>query len=183
MSDNDLAAFFDEGWQHLSRGVADRRAPARHPTFATVSPEGLPEARTVVLRHASRALAFVDVHTDRRTPKVDALKAVPHAALHVWLPRAQMQMRLLTDVEILTGSEIDAVWERVPDGSRVSYGTQPVPGTPIPEGGAYEVNPDRACFAVLRCHLQRIELLRLGDAHRRALYRREDGWSGQWIAP
>ena len=45
MSDpNDLAAFLDEAWQHLGRGVADAKSPARYPTFATTSPDGWPEA-------------------------------------------------------------------------------------------------------------------------------------------
>ena len=56
MSDaDDLGNFLGLAWRHLTRGVADARAPARTPVLATVSSEGLPEARMVVLRAASRA--------------------------------------------------------------------------------------------------------------------------------
>ena len=56
MSDpGDLQAFLAEGWQHLRRGAADGRSPARYPSFATVSPEGVPEVRTVALRRAAEA--------------------------------------------------------------------------------------------------------------------------------
>jgi pyridoxamine 5'-phosphate oxidase len=55
MSDpNDLQAFLDEAWQHLAHGVADSKSPARYPTFATVSADGIPQARTVALRGASQ---------------------------------------------------------------------------------------------------------------------------------
>ena len=46
----DLRAFLDTSCQHFMRGVADVRAPARYPTFATVSPDGTPQARTIALR-------------------------------------------------------------------------------------------------------------------------------------
>ena len=76
MSDpNDLQAFLDEGWQHLRRGVADARAPARQLVLATVSREGAPEARAVVLRRATQSKAEVEVHTDTRTAKIKALRA------------------------------------------------------------------------------------------------------------
>ena len=74
MSDpNDLQAFLDEAWRHLTRGVADSKAPARYPTFATVSTQGKPEARTVALRGASRSAGALEVHTDIETAKVTAL--------------------------------------------------------------------------------------------------------------
>lgn len=51
-------------WRTLERGVADAAHPARRPTFATVSPEGWPEARTVVLRTADRGACAM---TDRKS--------------------------------------------------------------------------------------------------------------------
>lgn len=184
MSDpNDLAAFLNAAWQHLQRGVADRRSPARYPTFATVSPDGLPEARTVTLRRASQSEALVEVHTDLVTPKVTALRASPNAALHVWLPRANLQIRLTTTVEILTGDAVEGAWAQVPPASRVSYGTVPDPGAPIDHVHAYDKPVDRSRFAVLRCAIDHIDLVELGETHRRAAYVASDGWAGTWCAP
>lgn len=184
MSDpDDLAAFLDTAWQHLGRGVADAKSPARYPTFATVSPDGWPEARTVALRRATRSEAVVEVHTDIETPKVTALRHTPRAALHIWLPRADLQIRLHARVDILTGPQIDADWDRVPPASRVSYGTMPVPGTPIASVHAYEKPPLRERFAVLRCHLEGIDLVHLDTPHRRAIYTAATDWTGQWVAP
>lgn len=184
MSDpNDLAAFFALCWQHLGRGVVDRRSPARHPTFATVSETGLPQVRTVVLRKAIASQNVIEVQTDTQTPKVAELRAHPFASLHIWVPRADLQIRLNAQVEVLTGDDVAEDWTRVPEASRVSYGTKPAPGTPIAEVYAYEKpsNPDR--FAVLRCHLSDVDLLELGARHRRAFYTAKTNWIGTWVAP
>ena len=184
MSDpNDLRAFLDEAWRHLMRGAADRRSPARYPTFATVAPDGTPEARTVALRCASRSQSVLEVHTDIETSKVVALQHNPKAAFHVWLPRADLQIRITTAVEIKIGADINQQWDFVPEGSRVSYGTQPTPGTPISDVYAYEKPSERERFAVLRCNVLEIDLVHLGERHRRAEFMREDEWAGTWLAP
>ncbi|WP_147104871.1 pyridoxamine 5'-phosphate oxidase family protein [Tateyamaria sp. syn59] len=178
-----LAAFLEDAWQLLRRGVADSRSPARYPTFATVSPGGVPEARTVALRHAAQAEAVLEVHTDIVTPKVTALQASPVAALHVWLPKSNLQIRLTTTVAILRGSAVEEAWSKVPPASRVSYGTVPDPGMPIDDVYDYEKPPDQTRFAVLRCTVDHIDLVHLGKRHRRAAYVRSDGWAGTWLAP
>ena len=184
MSDpNDLQAFLDEAWQHLDQGVTDSRAPARYPTLATVSPDGRPEARTVALRAASRAAAVFEVHTDIATAKVTALQHNPKAAFHIWMPRAELQIRVTAVVEIVTGPNVAAQWDKVPSSSRVSYGTRPEPGTQIAHAFAYEKPADQDRFAILRCHLEELDLVDLGARHRRALFVAENDWAGLWLAP
>ncbi len=184
MSDlNDLAAFLNGAWQHIARGVADAKSPARYPTFVTVSPDGVPQARTVALRGASQSAGTLEVHTDTQTDKITALRANDLAALHIWLPRADLQIRLTGRTEILTGPQVDAAWARVPAASRVSYGTMPAPGTPIGHVYAYEKPPLRDRFAVLVCHLAQIDLVHLDSRHRRAVFDRVDDWRGTWVAP
>jgi len=179
----DLHAFLDEGWRHITRGVADSRSPARYPTFATVSPDGTPEARTLALRGASRSHSVLELHTDSATSKIVALQHNPKAAFHVWVPRANLQIRITVSVDVLTGPNIDPQWGRVPKGSRVSYGTRPTPGTPIPDAYAYEKPSNRDRFAVLTCHVLEIDLLHLGARHRRAVFVETDDWAGTWLAP
>ncbi|MCH2164474.1 MAG: pyridoxamine 5'-phosphate oxidase family protein [Marinovum sp.] len=184
MSDpGDLAVFWDDAWQRLRRGVVDRRAAARTISFATVSPTGWPEVRTVVLRAADISNAMLEVHSDSETAKVAALKTTPRAALHVWDPKADLQIRASGEVRLLSGPKVAAQWAQVPDVARVSYGTDPAPGTPIESVYSYEkpANPDR--FVVLQCHLTEVDLVHLGERHRRARYVRADGWQGIWCAP
>jgi pyridoxine/pyridoxamine 5'-phosphate oxidase len=179
----DLEAFLDLGWQRLSRGVADRRAAARHPVFATVSPSGQPEARTVVLRGASRTDGTVEVHTDGGSDKVTSLRAHPVAQIHVWDPKPKLQIRLSTHVTILQGAEVADRWRDVPEGSRIAYGASPKPGTPIPEADLYEKLATRDWFTVLICRIESMELMQLVEPHRRAVFKASDGWVGQWWVP
>ena len=170
-------------WQMLARGVADRHAPGRHIALATTAPDGAPQVRTVVLRAADAAAATLDIHTDLRSAKVRALHARPLAEALVWDPRAHLQARLSGEVTILTGPAAAALWARVPPAARPVYGAEPPPGTPIPESLAYATADGTAAFAVLRLTLARIEVLHLGDRHRRAAFLREGGWQGQWLSP
>lgn len=184
MSDpTDLAAFLDLGWQRLSRGVADRRAAARHPVFATVSSNGAPEARTVVLRGANREAGVLEVHTDSGSDKVRSLQAHPVAQLHVWDEKAKLQIRATAEVDIETGKSVAHKWTRVPEGSRMAYGASPNPGTPIDHAHAYTKLASSDWFTVLTCRLVEIELMQLVDPHRRAVFTRNTDWIGQWRVP
>ena len=65
-----LTSLQTQVWSMLVRGVGDRHASARHLTLATVSPEGWPEARTIMLRAAHPEAATLDIHTDLRSWKL-----------------------------------------------------------------------------------------------------------------
>ena len=67
----DLSQLYADVWARLTRGVHDWHAPARHPTLATVTPEGRPQARTVVLRAADKAAGALDIYTDLHSSKVE----------------------------------------------------------------------------------------------------------------
>jgi len=178
-----LDGLYAQVWARLMRGVADRRAATRHPTLATVSPDGWPEARTVVLRAADPATGTLDLHTDLRSAKVAALRTTPRAALHIWDQSAHLQIRLVADVTILTGGNVAATWAKVPDASRRAYRMTPAPGHPIPTALGYHVAPDQTFFTVLRCTVQAMDILHLGPDHRRASFDRASGWAGAWLSP
>jgi pyridoxamine 5'-phosphate oxidase len=173
----------DQAWQRLVRGVHDRHAPARHPTLATVSPEGLPNARTVVLRAADKLQGRLEIHTNLHSSKIVDLMAKPVAALHVWDNGSRLQIRVEADVEIAYGADVAATWARVPAQSRTAYSSSHRPGHPIPDALAYDNQPDPAVFAVLHLNVRALDLLHLGLHHRRARFQREDQWAGQWLAP
>jgi hypothetical protein len=94
-----------------------------------------------------------------------------------------LQIRVTAEVSIQTGPGVEPHWDKVPVASRVSYGTMPVPGTPIPQVHAYEKPAVRGRFAVLICRIVDMDLVQLGARHRRAIYRADDGWRGIWVAP
>ena len=179
----DLEQLNAEVWLRLTRGVHDRHAPARHPTLATVSPDGRPQARTVVLRAADKAAGTLDIHTDLRSAKVTDLRANPFASLHVWDTSAHLQLRIEASVTILTGPDVAATWQGVPETSRRAYGSTPAPGQLIAQALGYTKAADPACFAVLRLRVSTVDALHLGPNHRRARFDRENDWTGTWLAP
>ncbi len=179
----DLSQLYGEVWTRLTRGVHDRHAPARHPTLATVSPEGRPQARTVVLRAADKAAGTLDIHTDLRSAKVGDLRISPFAALHVWDASAHLQLRLEAHVTILTGPDVATIWAGVPAASRLSYGSTPAPGQPIARALDYAKTADQASFVILRLRVATVDALHLGPNHRRAQFDRHNDWKGAWLAP
>ena len=184
MSDpNDLAAFLDLGWESLERTFRARDPLARHPVLATVAPDGSPQARTVVLRALKRASATVEVHTDRDSEKVVALRHAPKAQMQIWDAPAQIQLRIDLRMEVITGAEAAQRWGDVPEPSRYSYGKRPAVGTPIARADAYDVTATVEYFTILRGQILRMDVLELAETHRRALYAPQDGWTGHWISP
>ena len=178
-----LDGIFAQLWQGFERGVAERSAPARHPTFATVSVDHWPETRMVVLRAATRETGVLEVHTDITSGKVASLRAQPRAELHIWDDKKRLQTRARCTVSLTHGAAAAETWAKVPDPGRQSYGITPPPGHPIATALAYEKRPLLDSFAVLRCQIERIDAVYLGEAHRRAVFVRQDLWAGEWCAP
>ncbi len=179
-----LEGTLDQVWQRLARGVADRRAAARHPTLATVGPEG-PEMRTVVLRAARRSEAQLDVHTDVRSAKVLHIRREPRIAMHVWDAKADCQIRINALASCLSGEDGRGRFAQVPEPARRVYAGFPPPGKvlAVPEEHGETEDPANH-FCVLLLDVLRIETLHLGpDRHRRAVFTAAGGWSGRWIAP
>lgn len=170
-------------WDTLARGVADARHPARLPTFATLSPDGWPEARTVVLRAADTAAYSVTLHTDLYSDKITSLRHNPRAALHIWDANQALQIRLQATVTIESGNATRALWDRVPDHAQQSYGVTPPPGTPLPSALGYVKSPDPDSFAVLECAITHVDAVHLGTQHRRAAFSWGSDWVGQWLSP
>lgn len=175
MSEMSLTSLFETFWKHLERGSADRTHPARHPTLATIGPEG-PELRTLVLRQVSRDSATLVFHTDVLSPKVAQIGRDPRVSLHVWLPEAHLQLRMRARASVAPGDP--ALFARLPEAAQQNY-RGAVPGGP-PDAQPPHEGPAR--FAAIACVLTEVDILHLGTIHRRALYRAPD-WHGVWIAP
>ena len=179
----DLGEFLDHAWSLLTRGIADPKSAVKNPTFATISEEGFPTMRTVVLRSVDRITNCLEIHTDIQTDKVFSLKKNNFAGLHFWIPKAKFQIRASVVVDILTGLKVVDQWNKVPKQSRVSYGSIPPPGVEINGPFDYQKVPAQDKFAVLKCEIRELDLLYLGALHQRALYRIGDHSLSTWVAP
>ncbi len=170
-------------WDTLVQGVIDPNHPARKPTFATVSADNWPEARTVVLRGSDSEAATIWVHTDLHSDKINSLRKTPRAAFHIWDNAQDLQIRLQVEVTIQSGASVRRIWDNIPDHSRQSYGVTPPPGRAIADALDYVKKPDPDIFAVLECRIFYMDVVHLGEDHRRAAYSRSNDWAGQWLSP
>lgn len=187
----------DSAWTMLVRGGADRRSALHTPVVTSVTADGLPDARVMVLRKAERAAAMLRFHTDARSPKALALDGGPVTVLG-YDAGASVQLRIGGVAHVLTdGEEVDAIWSASTAFARRCYMATHAPGTVLEAAGSGlpadvegrmpsedELVPARANFAIVKVHVTAIDWLHLAaSGHRRALFRSEDGWRGCWLAP
>lgn len=171
-SSDDLGAALDDAWARL--------APGRYVVLATTARNGA-EARMLVLRGADREAERLMLHTDAATAKVAELAAHPRATLLAWDPDDKVQIRVRVTVEPRPGTT--AEWAALGETARRLYGGFPEPGAPIDNPEDHELVPDPARFRVLMARVEEIETLRLGHPHARAVFRRDEGFRGTWVAP
>ncbi|MBK1668018.1 hypothetical protein CKO28_08210 [Rhodovibrio sodomensis] len=189
---NDLDAAYAEAWRLLDDGVTNAKAPFHLPAVATIGRGGDPRVRTVVLRASDRAAAWLQFHTDRRSPKVAEIEAEPRLALHFYDRAAKLQLRVRARAQVHGEDAVArAAWDKTRAFSRVCYRIDPAPGTPVaaPDGYAEPApeDPDVGfeTFRVVRAHVREIEWLYLaGQGHRRALFQLGDGaYTASWLTP
>ena len=109
---DDLEGSCAHAWALLARGVKDRHSPFHTPGLATVSPEGLPEIRTVVLRGCDPQTRNLRFHTDTRSAKIADMQKQPQAALHFYDPGGKIQLRVRARLELLTGEAYTSAWDK-----------------------------------------------------------------------
>lgn len=180
---------FDTAWARLAEGAAPGRSPWSFAQLATVTADGAPRVRTVVVRHADRKTRRLHVYTDARSPKVAEISHESRVALVGHDVEAGLQVRVEGVARIVTsGPAHAAAWEASKAASRALYGLPHAPGTPLaaPVAGAPGAPVDGAArFAVLEVDVDRLDALHLAaEGQRRIAFAWTDaGWAGGWIAP
>lgn len=160
-------------WMELQRATQDRHHEWRTPVVATVTADGLPQARTVVLRQADAKLARLHIYTDSRSPKVAELTAKPAATLVFWSKRLSWQLRVRADMSVQTsGADVQAVWARVSQSAAAGdYLSASAPGDALSAEQASGSEPTGTHhLAILTAQVQEIDWLELSrSGHRRAV--------------
>ena len=171
-------------WVELQRATHDRHHEWRTPVLATVGTDGLPEARTVVLRHADAKLASMAFYTDSRSPKVAELKATPRASLVFWSKRLSWQLRVRAHVSVHTsGPQVDEVWERVRQSPAAGdYLAAAAPGAILPDTSApTDMTGAQHHLSVVSVQVLAMDWLELArTGHRRAVL---TATSFEWRVP
>ncbi len=155
-------------WFDAAR-IAENEIEANAMTLATVSPDGRPSARIVLLKGVDDAgFRFFTSYISRKAADI---ASTPHAALVFFWPRLERQVRIEGRIEKLDPAESESYFRSRPLGSQVSSilsnqssrlddpesfarefaagladaETNPVPYDPSRWGG-YIVRPDRVEF-------------------------------------
>lgn len=169
-------------WAALAQACTDRQHGWRTPVLATLGRDGVPQARTVVLRGADPVAGTLAVFTDARSPKVTELAREPLASLVFWSPALQWQLRVQAQVTVhRQGPLVEQAWEQVARTSAArDYLSANAPGAAWSPEDADALRPDHR-LAVLLAQVQTLDWLQLSrDGHRRAHFA---GGAGSWRVP
>jgi pyridoxamine 5'-phosphate oxidase len=196
----DLRQVLEQVWGLLAHAAEDVTSPMNNPVLATVTPEGEPDARTVVLRRVDRERRRLYVNTDTRSPKHHELKPMPRAVFVFYDPQSRTQLRVRVDIRLHHDDETTRrAWDALPDDARRLYMTTSAPGdlAPVPTSGlppaVEQHGPGRADeeagyrhFAVLEAVVTHIDWLYFTESTpRRAAFSWEadDAPRAGWLYP
>ncbi len=192
-----LDALETDVWGWLVRGKADRRSPFRTPVVATVGADGLPSARTVVLRAVDPAARVLEFHTDIRSPKAGELAKLKAVTWLFYDPKRQLQVRANTEAIMHTSDSVaDEAWAACALPSRAPYMVPRSPGASLrtherPDSvappqveSAEHSESGRAHFMAVRCRVEVFDVLQLhAEGHRRARLELGPPSRATWLVP
>ncbi|MEC8321373.1 MAG: pyridoxamine 5'-phosphate oxidase family protein [Planctomycetota bacterium] len=197
---NELHPILESIWTELRDGVVNRHHGFHLPVLSNTDEAGGPLARVVVLRLVDVEDRILQCHTDRRAPKVAAVRRDPRVHWLFYDYERRLQLRVGAIAEVCTeGAAFEAAWSSSSLDSRRCYLAPQVPGeeSPVASANLPEAHlrraPDpetseagRANFAVIRSRVESIDWLHLASGgHRRARFRFTDrgGCSSTWLEP
>lgn len=178
-----------EVWGWLEAALVDRRDPFRTPAVVTVGLDGIPQARTVVLRAVDAAAWTLDFYTDVRSAKHDELANAPAAAWLFYDAARSLQIRATGIASVHVGDSVaDAAWASSALASRAAYVSKTSPGSVIgaPAPSVFlqddaQAESGRTNFCAVRCTVREFDVLQLhSQGHRRAKVRADHA---VWLAP
>lgn len=183
----DLAAIEAALWHELETCVRHKKHGWRIGVLATRDGEAA-DARSVVLREASRERRELLFFADSRSPKVRQAQAHGGAGkLVLWSNELSWQLRLDVQLEVATaGLAVSSRWARLKMKPGAQDYLSPLPpGTPLtPDAPAASPLPERGTrehFAVVTARVLTVDWLELhAEGHRRAAF---DVGGARWLVP
>ena len=183
-------SFIDAGLSALERSLHDHEGELRNIQLATISAEGRPGLRTLVLRGFDRSEACAEMHTDARAGKVRDIAHAREVTILAWSAADHLQLRFEGRARLHRDDEIArARWDKLSANARNTYGLRSEPATPIadPEDQSH-LPPEEQFrqFTVILVSLTAFDILRLepGGGQTRACGSfGPAGITGYWVGP
>ena len=188
-----LQEVLDVAWSLIGAGVSDRRSSFHLPTVASISSDGLPTMRTVVLRGVDVTNRVLRFHTDCRSTKFSELSVDSRIALHFYDASIKTQIRLEATGELHVEDPLAVTaWKASRPISRLCYAADIGSGVEVPSPPAAptpnDVERDSGFgnFCLVLATVHHLEWLHLAVAgHKRASFEwvGDGSVSARWLAP
>ena len=184
---NNTNEIYENIWKCLDKGVNDRLSDYHTFSLAT-SPKNIVEVRTVVLRGYDRKNQSIIFHTNNLTNKISEIQNNPSVGALFYDRKEKVQIRLNGDAVI---SNMDQYckerWDKMSSQSQECYYQNISPGKNIESPGIVKNKLENKLsenFTVITINISKIDWLYLSSAgHTRVKFLKNDGFTGQWIAP
>ena len=184
---NNTNEIYENIWKCLDKGVNDRFSDYHTFSLAT-SPKNIVEVRTVVLRGYDRKNQSIIFHTNNLTNKIGEIQNNPSVGALFYDRKEKVQIRLNGDAVI---SNMDQYckerWDKMSSQSQECYYQNISPGKNIESPGIVKNKLENKLsenFTVITININKIDWLYLSSAgHTRVKFLKNDGFTGQWIAP
>ena len=169
MDHKDLRAIETETWHAIEAACTGPRTPLTWFSLATVSANGRPQQRTVVLRDVDANARRLVLFTDIRTPKIAELTTNPNVACLFLDSEAMLQYRLEGTASVLESGDIwQSYWNMLSENGKRDYASLGIPGETTDSETAYDTNLAKANFAVIEITCETLDWLKLArGGHKR----------------
>lgn len=191
---NSLEKTLNEAWQRLEDGVGDRHSTFHLAKIGTVTLDGRPTQRTVVLRAANGIEKLLRFHTDKRSTKIAELSANPAISVIFYDPASKVQIRIDGTAQVHHDNDVSRnAWAETRSFSKACYLATEPPGSEVeapPTAPTYDADADDIAyenFCAVTIDVTRLEWMHLASGgHKRAAYtwaKGQDTPTMSWIAP
>ncbi len=196
---NDLGAVHKMARRLLEQGRDDPAHSFRKPVLVTLGLEGIPGARTIILRDIVWEARQVRLHTHILSTKISEIRENPDVTLIFYDPVCEIQLQLIGRASIHTDDGFaDDAWDRASPPSRRAYLASGRPGAPmsVPTSGLpadvegiippmERLAEGRGNFAAIRIIYHQMDWLFLsvsGNRRAQGVFENEN-WGTTWLVP
>ncbi len=169
--------FWDFCIIQFSKAIDSAKHPLHVANVSTVTSNGSPQTRSVVLRQFNEKIPEFTFHTDLRSPKMKDLNHCQNLCLHWYDSSSRVQIRLSAVATTHNQNErTKRAWNSSRESSRACYGTPNPPGSHMSQFPAAPPVPKAddskgfAQFVVVSCCFEELEILTLhATGHQRVV--------------
>ena len=184
---NNTNEIYENIWECLDKGVNDRFSDYHTFSLAT-APKNIAEIRTVVLRGYDRKNQSIIFHTNNLTSKISEIKNNSNVGALFYDKKEKIQIRCNGDAVINNMDEYcKERWNKMSAQSQECYYQNISPGENIEHPEIVENKRENKLsenFTVVTINISKIDWLYLSSTgHTRVKFLKNNGFTGQWIAP